>query len=172
MTGKRLHSLWVIFVAAAVLTGCAAGGGDDGSVASEGRGGAATQQPSHSAEPVKCTNLTDKALASLRQGLRRSHRDIILRSGATVSLPESLDWPLGDGGQMWVAAVRITDGEHKEVDLFALSDPQANGGLVFALGDALTWFFFGEDAMPGSPVGDYLDEVEHSDEAKGVRGCV
>lgn len=97
---------------------------------------------------------------------------IKIEAGTTVALPEKLSWPLGDKGRMWVAAVRITDGKRQEVDLFALGDPQANGGLVLGIGDSLNWFTYGDAVMPGSPAGDYLDEVEQSDEADAARRCL
>jgi hypothetical protein len=144
---------------------------------SSGEANQATSKPGSSkvakttTQPT-CEQLSDDALSVLRQGLRRAQRDkITLKTGSIVALPNALDWPLGDKGHMWAAAVKITDGKHSEVDTFALSDVNANGGLIFAIGSGQNWFTYGAAVEFGSPVGDYLNKVMWSDEAEAAREC-
>jgi hypothetical protein len=159
-------------VAAAVLLfgaiGCSASSDDSGASDKTDRGASSSAK----ADAPKCAPLSADALSVMKEGLRKAQRDKIkLKSGSIAALPKSLNWPFGDRSKMYVAAVKITDGKNSEVDLFALSDVNADGGSILALGDALNWFIYGSAAEPGSPIDDYAVAVQKSDQAEAVKSC-
>ncbi|MDO5534383.1 MAG: hypothetical protein Q4F65_07010, partial [Propionibacteriaceae bacterium] len=117
------------------------------------------------APAVSCTTLAADTLASISEGSNTN--GVTVTAGSSVPLPADLQ----KGNFTRLASTTMSGpGVDGEKATFLLGDDPVTS-IMSVDGVAKEFFAWGEAAEPGSPMGDYRDQIASSDLADAVKNC-